>query len=400
MMSSARPLGESVSLPDRKGRALTGALLLLAILAGVVSGSRWPVDPRRFAFSYLTAAIFVISLAVGALAWLMLHHLTGAVWSVTLRRLMEDLTRPLLWIGLFFIPIAFSLSLLYPWADPTRVAHEAALAHRTSWLNPAFFIARSVFYFGCWAFLAATLARASMRHDRTSDPSLIERMRSTSALGLVVLALTTSFAAFDWLMSLESQWSSTMFGVYFWSGSLVGSLAALILLVLALRGAGYLRKTITIEHLHDLGKLLFSFVVFWAYIAFCQYFLIWYANIPEETTWYISRRSPHWNALSWSLFFGHFLVPFVLLLFRANRRSPFWLGFVALWVLAFHYVDMYWLVMPALNGRGVTFQWLDVAVLISLLSISGAIVARACASRPLVPIGDPRLKESLAFSNP
>ena len=177
-------------------------------------------------------------------------------------------------------------------------------------------------------------------------------MRAISSWGLVLLGLTSSYAGFDWLMSLDPHWASTMYGVYVWAGSLVSSLAALILLTLALRGSGWLGRTVTTEHLHDLGKLLFGFVVFWTYIAFCQYFLIWCANFPEETRWYITRRSGSWNTLSWALCFGHFTVPFFLLLFRSIRRDPFWLGFLAAWILVFHYLDLYWLIMPELYPEG------------------------------------------------
>jgi hypothetical protein len=190
-----------------------------------------------------------------------------------------------------------------------------------------------------------------------------------------------------------------MFGVYLWAGSLVGSLAALILLVLWLRATGWLRKTITVEHLHDLGKLLFSFVVFWTYIAFCQYFLIWYANFPEETVWYITRRSGTWNMLSWALGFGHFAIPFFMLLFRSVRRDPFWPGFLAAWVLVFHYLDLYWVVMPTLLPEGARPDWLDASVLATLVFAAAAVLARACWARPLVPVGDPHLSESLAFRN-
>jgi hypothetical protein len=176
-------------------------------------------------------------------------------------------------------------------------------------------------------------------------------------------------------------------------------LAALILLVLSLRATGWLRKTITVEHLHDLGKLLFSFVVFWTYIAFCQYFLIWYANFPEETVWYVTRRSGTWNTLSWALCVGHFAIPFFMLLFRSVRRDPFWLGFLAAWVLVFHYLDLYWVVMPTLLPEGAGPDWFDVSVLATLVFAAAAVLAQSCWARPLVPVGDPRLSESLAFRN-
>ncbi len=164
-----------------------------------------------------------------------------------------------------------------------------------------------------------------------------------------------------------------------------------------MRALGWLRTTITVEHLHDLGKLLFGFVIFWAYIAFSQYFLIWYANLPEETGWYVTRRSGIWNTMSWALVVGHFVVPFVVLLFRATKRSPYWLGFISVWILVFHYIDLYWLIMPAFRPEGDLPHWLDTSLVLTLTFICAAIVAHACHRRPLVPVGDPRLAESIAF---
>jgi hypothetical protein len=370
-----------------------------ATVAGLASGAGGFGDPRRLIFSYLTALAFVTTVATGALAWLMLTHLSGAVWSVALRRLLENLTRPLSWLALLFIPVVLNLNRLYPWADPAAVASDPELARKAVWLNPTQFTARSAVYLACWAVVAGLLVRLSLRQDRAGGPdrTLPRRMRAHSARGLIALGVTTTFAAFDWLMSLDPHWTSTIFGVYVWAGALVGALAALVLTVLALHAAGHLREAVTVEHLHDVGKLLFGFVIFWAYIAFSQYFLIWYANFPEETRWYITRRSGSWNALSWALVFGHFALPFALLLFRATKRSPFWLGFAAAWVLVLHYLDLYWLIMPALHAAEVRPHWLDAALVLTLACLCGAVVARACQAHPLVPVGDPRLAESLAF---
>jgi hypothetical protein len=334
---------------------------------------------------------------VGSLAWVMLHHLTGAVWSVAIRRLLENLTRPLPWIAIGFFPIVLNLEGLYPWAVPARVASDTELARKAVWLNPSMFVERGAFYLIVWVLLSSILAERSNRQDRTGDPASSARMKATSAWGLIALGLTSSFAAFDWVMSLDPHWASTIFGVYFWTGSLLGSLAAIILLILSLRRLGMLRRTITVEHLHDLGKLLFSFVVFWTYIAFSQYFLIWYANLPEETEWYIARRTGDWNILSWGLFFGHFVVPFLILLSRSVRRDPFWLGFTASWILVAHYLDLYWLIMPALQSADVAPTWIDLSILLALALFFGAVVAHACQERALVPVRDPCLAESIAF---
>jgi hypothetical protein len=222
-------------------------------------------------------------------------------------------------------------------------------------------------------------------------------MRATSAVGLVVVGLSTSFAAYDWMMSLDPHWVSTIFGVYFWSGSLLASLAAIVVAFLCVSPRAGSTPGLSVEHLHDLAKLLFGFVIFWAYIAFSQYFLIWYANLPEETRWYIVRRSGSWNVLSWGLAVGHFAVPFVLLLSRAVRRDRFWMGFLAAWVLIYHYLDLYWLVMPAYSAEGVQPGGADLSLLLSAVFLYGAIVAQASRIRALVPLGDPHLRESIAF---
>ncbi|HEV3166865.1 MAG TPA: hypothetical protein VGZ22_22750, partial [Isosphaeraceae bacterium] len=300
---------------------------------------------------------------------------------------------------LLFLPIVANLGRFYVWADPARVSTDPELIRKAIWLNPIAFTIRTAIYLASWAIVAGLLTRSSTQQDQTADPWHVRRMRAISTWGTIVVGLTSSFAASDWLMSLEPHWSSTIFGVYFWAGGLVSALAALILLVLSLHAAGCLRSTVTIEHLHDLGKLLFGFVIFWAYIAFSQYFLIWYANFPEETRWYVVRRTGDWNTLSWALLFGHFAVPFLLLLPRATKRSPFWLGFIAAWVLVFHYADVYWLIMPALAPEWREPHWLDTSMLLTLVFLYGAIVARACQARPLVPIGDSRLSESIAFRN-
>jgi hypothetical protein len=402
---NARPTEDTWEISRDWGFRLVVGLLALATAAGICLGAgmswgaRFFLEPRRLAFSYLTAVLFLASIGAGALGWLMLHHLTGAVWSVALRRLMENLTRPLGWIAVLFIPVAMNLGVFYPWADWSRVSTDQDLARKTVWLNPIFFNVRTAVYLASWVLLAARLGRTSDRQDRTGDSAASRSMKATSAWGTVVLGLTSSLAAFDWLMSLAPHWSSTIFGVYFWAGSLASALSALAVVAVLLRGSGWLRSTITAEHLHDLGKLLFGFVIFWAYIAFSQYFLIWYANFPEETGWYVVRRSGMWNTLSWALVLGHFVVPFLLLLFRATKRNPFWLGFVAIWVLVFHYFDVYWLVMPNLHPKGVAPHWFDASLILALGLVCAAIVAHACQRRPLVPVGDPNLAESIAMGN-
>lgn len=409
-MSHGPSAGEHVSkplrLPPPPGPALPLVFVILALafgaasIAGALVGPGPTPDGRRLAASYLVGLMFVTTISVGSLAWVLFHHLTGAVWSIVLRRLMENLTRPIPLVALLFVPVALSLGRIYAWADPSRVAADPALARKAIWLNPSFFNVRAAIYLASWSLVAGLLSRISARQDHTGDRSESRRMRSMSTWGLLLLGHTASLAAFDWLMTIDPHWTSTIFGVYFWAGSILSSLAMLTLLTIGFCAAGWLGEAVSVEHLHDLGKLLFGFVIFWSYIAFCQYFLIWYANFPEETRWYAIRRAGAWNAMSWSLVLGHFAVPFLLLLFRATKRSPFWLAFAAGWILVFHYIDLYWIIMPGIHREASRPSWLDISILMALVSTCGAVVARAGRVRPLLPIGDPRLAESMAFHNP
>ncbi len=384
---------DQLSVPRPRGWRLLFGLISLSLGLGLLSMLGLASNQRQFGFSYLTGFTFIASLGTGTLFWIMIHHITDAGWSVVLRRLLENYSKSLPLLLVLFVPIVMNAELVYRW---TTSVEESVLA-KQSWLNLPFFAIRGAIYLLIWSGLAWWLATTSSRQDATADPASSKRMQGASAPGLIVLALTTTYASFDWLMSLEPTWSSTIFGVYFWAGSIVGSLALLTLAILGLHAAGWLRNTITTEHLHDLGKLMFGFTIFWAYIAFSQYFLIWYANLPEETSYFIARRTGSWNGLSWSLAIGQFLVPFLVLMPRTFKRNAPILGFAAAWILLFHYVDMYWLVMPTLHSEGVRVHWLDLTIPVAMLSGTLALTTWLSLGKPLVPVGDPRLSESLAF---
>ncbi len=234
------------------------------------------------------------------------------------------------------------------------------------------------------------LSKSSLVQDKGHTERLASRFKHISAPGLIIFALTTTFAAFDWLMSLDAHWYSTIFGVYIFSGCVVAFLSFLILVVLALRRNGILVEAITVERLHDLGRLLFAFVVFWAYMAFSQYFLIWYANIPEETIWFLHRWEGSWKAVSLLLVIGHFVVPFFILITHAAKRSGIMLAVMASWMLFMHWVDLHWVIMPTLHHEGFHLSWMDFSAFIAVGGICvWAFWARA-ARHPLVPVGDPR----------
>jgi hypothetical protein len=297
------------------------------------------------------------------------------------------------------VPVLLGKGTLYCWADPHTAAANELLAHKAPYFNPVFFAARSLGYFLVWWLLARYFLVRSTRQDNSCDARLTLRMERMGGPALLLLAVTVTFASFDWLMSLDPRWSSTIFGVYCFSGAIVAFLAAVILAALLLQWGGRLTASVTVEHYHDLGKLLFAFVVFWGYIAFSQYLLIWYGNIPEETRWYLVRQTAGWAGVSVALLVVHLLVPFFGLLSREVKRRKGLLGFWAAWMLAAHWLDLYWLVMPSVSPAGPSLEPVDVGCLAGIGCLYLAAVCHAADGRALLPLGDPRLAESLAFEN-
>lgn len=375
------------------------ALLLggLCLLAGVVGSLSLPSWGNRFFPAYLTALAWVLSLSLGALFFVMLQHLVHAGWSVVVRRLAEFFAALLPLVALMALPLLAGLGKLYHWSHAEAVAADPILQTKHAYLNVPFFLIRFALYFAFWVWAASFFARASWQQDATGEVDITRRLQGRAAPFMVGFAVTVTFAAFDWLMSLDPHWYSTIFGVYYFAGSVVGFLAALIVVAVTLQRAGFLRRTITREHYHDLGKLLFAFVVFWAYIAFSQFMLIWYGNIPEETQWLMRRMQGGFGLLGLVLLFGHFLLPFLLLLPRSIKRSPGVLFYPAVWLLAMHYLDLYWLVMPEVGSA--TPHPVDVLVLLGLGGVWVAGFAHLASRYPLACQKDPRVVESLTFEN-
>ena len=250
----------------------------------------------------------------------------------------------------------FGLTDIFAWAtddaDPVIVAKQG-------YLNRPFFILRTAGYFSVWIGLALVFRRRSLGQDSGAVGEGLGSLRQLSAPGMILLALTATFAAFDWIMSLDPHWYSNIYGVYFWAGSISSSLSVITLLALWARTRPGMERVITVEHLQDLGKLHLGFVCFWAYIAFSQYLLIWYANIPEETAWFVQRSRGGWGEVSIALACGHFLVPFLVLLPRRAKRSPLVLGCVSIWLFAFHALDLNWQILPTLGSKAYLIHWID-----------------------------------------
>ena len=357
---------------------------------------------QRFMQSYLLAFSFFLTLTLGALFFVLITLLTRAGWSVTLRRLAEDLA-VCMWLALaLFVPIILGLGYLYQWAQPDIVEHDTLLQGKAVYLNPTFFTFRWAFYFLVWIGLAHFFYRVSGQQDETGDPDLTLRMERVSAPGMLLFALTITFASFDLLMSLDAHWFSTIFGVYFFAGISASFFALLALIVITIQRFGLLQQSVTVEHLHDLGKLTFGFIVFWAYIGFSQYMLIWYGNLPEETGWYERRQEGDWMWASLALLVVHFFVPFLFLLSKHIKRRKSLLAAGAAWVLAMHVFDLYWIIMPQVQfdsaGR-IPFHAFDVICLAGFALLFFAAAKESMRRRSLIPERDPRLAEALAFEN-
>lgn len=418
---SDKVLSQTLFLPTMTRR--TVALVLFALGGfGLLATSLELIndqgDMTQALFSYLVAFFFALTICLGCLFFVMLQHLVGAVWSVTVRRIAEAMSSILPVFVPLFLPIALGIHKIYPWAkDPHELPKAAALeleeilAQKGAFLNPRFFLIRAAVYLLCWSFLGSWVYFRSRKLDQTGDLTQIKKLRRGSPPAMLIFGLSLTFAGFDWVMSLDPTWFSTMFGVYVFAGAVVSSLATITAVALFLRRAGLLKNLITQEHYHDLGKLTFGFVVFWAYIAFSQYFLIWYANIPEETHWYGMRwflnngqmftpsHEGWWAWIAKGLILCQFFVPFWLLLSRFSKRSPVFLGISAGVLLVAHYLDLYWFIIPELHKTGNAFHWFDITALLGVVGTVGGVFVYRLGSAALVPIKDPFLQESMEFEN-
>lgn len=401
-------LPEPASMPVFDGRGVTRAAAATALVGWVGVGVGHGVARVETHFAYLTAFAFVVSIALGALIFLMTTYVVGAHWNAVIRRLNECIVSALPALALCFLPILFWLGDLYVWtAEPSALPqlseHEAhALAHKQAYLNVPFFVVRGVVYFVIWGVAALLLCRRSALRDRSTAaadeaaPHGRERAFSAAFLPLVCLALT--FAAFDWLMSLQPFWMSSIFGVYVFAGGFVASLG----LVAALAHAAARPGTVPIRppHFHALGRLMFGFTVFWAYIAFFQALLIALPNRPEEVVFYVRRLEGGWRAVMWALVIGRFVLPFFILLPKAIKFRGAALAWVGAGLVLGHYLDIYWLVMPTLAGHGPLPSLWDVSALLALGGTFSLAAAWWLQGKALVPARDPLLEASIAYRSP
>ncbi len=435
----------------REGDLKTGQTAMLAVGAVLLGASlglgmtaKEHADKARFFFSYLTAYMGVLGLCLGGLFFTMVQHITRAGWSVGVRRIAENLTGVLPLMLLLYIPIVLGFDDLYGhWThaviEPGADGFDSVISGKAVYLNKTFFFVRVIVYFCVWIGLSLFFRSNSLKQDQTGDPALSLRMARLAAPGLLLFALSITFAAFDWIMTLNPHWFSTMFGICYFAGGFMAFLAFAILMAKWLGSKGYLKEVIHVEHYHDLGKLMFAFVVFWTYVNFSQYMLIWYANLPEETTFYQMRKNGGWSAVGTLLVFGHFFVPFAFLMSRHIKRNGVTLAVGAIFLLVIHWIDMQYLVIPNAAGHaaehgaqaadhgaehagaavamttggnplfghfthnlgvwmhGMTIH--DVLCYLGMLCLVASGTIYFVRKNTLIPIRDPRLAETLHFQN-
>jgi hypothetical protein len=376
-----------------------------ALIVGVVAtavcllGAIFNLD--QFFRSYLVAYVFWLGITLGCLAILMLQHMSGGAWGLVIRRLLESATRTLPLLALLFLPVAFGVRSVYIWALPPPDASEAlkhALEHKALYLNVPFFLARAVFYFAAWNVMSYFLNKWSLEQDRTGHRPLTTKIQSLSGPGLVLYGLTVTFASVDWLMSLEPQWFSTMYGMLIMGSQGLSAMAFIIAVVVVMSQYKPLSEVIKPRHLHDLGKLMLAFLMLWAYFSFSQFLIIWAGNLPEEIPWYVRRLQSSWKWLGLALVVLQFALPFVLLLSRDLKRNARRLVIVATTVIVMRLVDLIWLTGPEFHEGALRIHWMDLLMPIGLGGLWLAYFAHQLKARPLLPIGDPFLEEALAPS--
>lgn len=376
---------------------VAGVVGVLGLVASIVLGLK---DYAQFAFSFHTSYLYFLSIALGGLFFVLIQHATRAGWSVVIRRFAENIMGTLPLFALLFIPMILGMHTLYHhWTDLEAVKADRFLSQKAAYLNEPFFFVRAALYFVLWFVLARVFRGQSIAQDSSGDQAHTYRLQKLSYPGIAAFAFTLTFSSFDWIMSLDPHWYSTMFGVYYFAGAVVAIYATLIVLVTLFGSDAALERVITVEHRHDLGKLLFGHIVFWTYIAFSQFFLIWYANIPEETVWFHHRMQHGWLNVTVALALGHFVIPFFFLLPRAVKRNRTLLFLGAVWMLIIHFVDIYWLVMPNFYKEEPIISLLDVTSFFAVGGLFVAVFAWLMKRSAVIPVKDPRLPESLSFEN-
>jgi hypothetical protein len=387
--------------PAELDRARRPALAVGVLgLAGGAALGMLALGVERTLYSYLVGWVFWTGIAVGCLALAMLHQLSGGQWGVVIRRPLEAAVRTLPLLLVLFVPLALGVADIYEWARPELVEHDHVLQHKQAYLNVPFFLGRVAVYFAIWIGLGTLLVRWSDAQDRSGDPEIQHKLRTLCGPGLALYALTVSFAAVDWVMSLDPHWFSMIFGILTIGGQGLGALAFIVATLVLLARYAPLRDVVEPGHLHDLGKLMLAFVMLWAYFAFSQFLIIWSGNLAEEIPWYLRRLEGGWKWMGLAIALLHFALPFALLLSRDLKRRSNRLVGVALLVVLMRMVDTIWMIAPEFHGEMHVSAALGVLTdLLALAGLGGLWVwwyLGRLRQRPLLPLHDPNVDAAAA----
>jgi hypothetical protein len=377
---------------------IVGALFLLLFIAGAFLPSAGG-GVTQFFRSYLVGFIFWLGMTMGCLGLLMLQHLTGGAWGMVIRRLLEAGTRTLPLMLLLFLPLAiFGLTHLYEWMHIPEVQDEKVrelLLAKERYLNPTFFLIRAAVYFSIWFALMYLLNKWSAEQDRTAEKRYSKKMSMISGPGIILFVFTITFASVDWVMSLDAEWFSTIYGLLFVAGWTLSAFAFVIAALVWLATRKPLEGVVRAPHFHDLGKLLLAFVMLWAYFSFSQFLIIWSGNIPEETKWYLHRLRGGWGWFGIGLVLLHFALPFVMLLSRDLKRNARKLVAIAGLIFLMRFIDVYWLIVPEFNRGHLKIEWMSLTAPVAFGGLWIAFFIWQLRLRPLLPINDPFFEEAL-----
>ncbi len=386
MASETYNAPESLSGLQSKG-------MMAAVAGAVLTGIGFALTGAdRFYEAYLVAWVYWTGLALGSLALLMLQHLSGGAWGLVIRRILEAAARTLPAMAVLGLPVLAGMGHLYHWTHETT---DPVILDKAAYLNAPFFIGRYVFYFAVWSFMAQRLSAWSAEQDRTGDPAMAYKMMRLSGGGLVVFFLTVTFAMTDWTMSINPHWFSTMWGFLYIVGQGLSALAFAVYMLARLSRERPMDQVVNPSHFHDLGKLLFAFIMLWAYLSFSQFLIIYSANTQEEIPHYFVRSQHGWQWVGWTLVVFHFILPYVLLLARDIKRDWSRVSRIALGVVAIRLVDYYWHVAPEFHHEGLSVGLIDIALPIALGGVFVMLFAMQLKGRPLLPLQDEGLAKAL-----
>ncbi|MBX2813492.1 MAG: hypothetical protein KTR25_16870 [Myxococcales bacterium] len=397
-------MNDSGTLPSILTRFQQRSLLVGIAALAASAGALYVGDSTEFYKAYLIGFFLVLGLTLGAMGLLFVHHLVGGAWGFIVQRMLEAATRTIPLVAILFLPLVYHVFTdahpIYHWAEAGAAAHDALLQHKAPYLNVEGFAIRAGVYFVVWFVLIFLLNSISRRQDETGDGRLSNRLGQISGPGIVLYMFTMTFASFDWAMSLDPHWFSTIYGVIFVVGQVLSSMAMMVVMVPLARRNTDLGLAITPERFHDLTKLMFAFTCLWAYVQLSQFLIIWYGNLPEEVIFFHLRSHGGYEYFAIALVLGQFVFPFLILLSRWPKRSMKWAPRIAAWVLFVRYIDLYWYLMPhpepGTHEAHLHFHWVHVTAPVGLLGIWFFAFLWNLSKRPMLPVNDPRWKEKLS----